>query len=59
MMTPPYGACLVVVSAIVKENYWSLSKAVLPFIFVEVAVLMAINFIPEISLFLPRMFGFA
>jgi len=59
MMTPPYGACLVVVSAIVKENYWSLSKAVLPFIFVEVAVLMLITFIPEISLFLPRMFGFA
>jgi tripartite ATP-independent transporter DctM subunit len=59
MMTPPYGACLVVVSAIVKENYWSLSRAVLPFIFVEVAVLMLITFIPEISLFLPRMFGFA
>jgi tripartite ATP-independent transporter DctM subunit len=59
MMTPPYGACLVVVSAIVKENYWSLSRAVLPFIFVEAAVLMLITFIPEISLFLPRMFGFA
>jgi TRAP-type C4-dicarboxylate transport system permease large subunit len=59
MITPPYGACLIVVSAITKENYWTLSRAVLPFILIEVAVLMLITFIPEISLYLPRMFGFA
>ena len=58
MITPPYGACLVVVSAITNENYWTLSKALLPFIFVEVAVLMLITFIPELSLFLPNLFGF-
>jgi len=59
MTTPPYGACLITVSAITKEDYWSLSRALLPFIFVEVAILMLITFIPELSLFLPRMFGFA
>jgi tripartite ATP-independent transporter DctM subunit len=58
MITPPYGACLIVVSAITKENYWVLSRAVLPFILIEIIVLMLITFIPEISLFLPRLFGF-
>jgi len=58
LITPPYGACLVVVSTITKENYWSLSRTILPLVLVEVVVLMLITFIPELSLFLPRLFGF-
>ena len=58
MVTPPIGACLVVVSAISGERYWSLARATLPFVVVEIALLVAITLIPEISLYLPRLLGF-
>lgn len=58
LITPPMGGCLIVVSAISGENYWKLAKAILPFIVVELIVLLAITFFPSISLFLPRVLGF-
>jgi tripartite ATP-independent transporter DctM subunit len=58
LITPPLGGCLVVVSAISGENYWKLAKATLPFIFVEIIVLLVITLVPSISLYLPRLLGF-
>jgi len=58
LITPPLGGCLIIVSAISGENYWTLARAILPFILVEVAVLLLITFIPGISLYLPRLLGF-
>lgn len=58
LITPPLGGCLIIVSTISGENYWSLARATLPFIIVEVAVLLIITLFPSISLFLPRLFGF-
>jgi TRAP-type C4-dicarboxylate transport system permease large subunit len=57
-ITPPIGASLLVVSAVMKIGYWELARATLPFVFVEVVVLLAIIFEPEITLFLPRLLGF-
>jgi tripartite ATP-independent transporter DctM subunit len=57
LVTPPLGGCLIVVAAISGENYWRLSWATLPFIGVEIVVLLAITLIPSISLYIPRVLG--
>ncbi len=59
LITPPLGGCLIVVSTITKVNYWTLARAVMPFIIVEVVVLAAIVLLPELSLYLPRTLGFS
>lgn len=58
LITPPLGGCLIVVSAISGENYWTLAKATMPFIVVEILVLLIITLVPSLSLYLPRMLGF-
>jgi tripartite ATP-independent transporter DctM subunit len=58
LSTPPLGGCLIIVSAISGENYWKLAQAILPFMLVEVCVLLLIALVPEISLYLPRILGF-
>jgi TRAP-type C4-dicarboxylate transport system permease large subunit len=59
LATPPVGGSLAVVAAITGEDYWSLCRAVIPFLVVEGIVLLVLIFIPEISLVLPRYFGLA
>ena len=58
LITPPLGGCLIVVSAISGVNYWKLARAILPFILVELIVLLVITLVPSISLYLPRVLGF-
>jgi tripartite ATP-independent transporter DctM subunit len=58
MITPPFGGVLLVVASVVKTDYWDLNKAVTPFALLETALLFVIVLVPEISLFLPRLFGF-
>lgn len=55
LITPPLGACLIVVSAVTGENYWSLAKSTLPFIWVEILVLLFIILVPGVSLYLPKL----
>lgn len=57
LVSPPMGGCLMVVSAVTGVNYWKLARAVLPFLLVQVAVLMLLVQVPAISLALPRAFG--
>lgn len=59
LITPPLGKCLVVVSALTSLNYWRLAYAALPFIIVQVLLLLALVYWPAISLTLPRLFGFS
>ncbi|MBU0927899.1 MAG: TRAP transporter large permease [Spirochaetes bacterium] len=58
LMTPPVGACLFVACSISKISLAQLSKAIWPYIIMEVAALFIIAYIPEISLLLPRLLGF-
>ncbi len=58
LMTPPVGACLFVVSGITNLSLEQISKAIWPFIVVEVIALFAITFIEPISMFFPRLLGF-
>ncbi|GLQ05119.1 TRAP transporter large permease [Sneathiella chinensis] len=58
LVSPPLGGCLLVVSTVTGVNYWRLARAILPFVLVQVGVLILLVQVPEISLFLPRAFGF-
>lgn len=57
LTTPPVGVCLFVASSVGKESIGSISKEVLPFLFVSLIVLAIVTLVPEISLFLPRLLG--
>ncbi len=51
-LTPPLGLNLIVAMAAFKEDFWTICKAVLPFIALMLAALALIAFVPEISLYL-------
>lgn len=55
--TPPVGTLLFVGSGVAKVSVTQVIKPLLPFLAIMVAVLMLISFIPEISMFLPRLLG--
>lgn len=57
LITPPLGGCLLIVSTVSGENYWSLVWKILPFVLVEIAILAVLVLVPEISLALPRALG--
>ncbi len=56
-VTPPVGANLFMASEISRVRFDILAKTIWPWVFVMVCVLMLITYVPEISLFLPRMLG--
>lgn len=57
LTTPPYGVCLFSISSICKVPLSRLIKQGLPFYAVLFIGLILITFIPEISLFFPRILG--
>jgi TRAP-type C4-dicarboxylate transport system permease large subunit len=57
LITPPLGKCLVVVSALTSLSYWRLAYAALPFIIVQILLLLALVCWPAISLTVPTFFG--
>ncbi len=58
LMTPPVGACLFVVCSITKLKLGEISRAIVPFILVEVVALFIIAYVPIISTFIPSLFGY-
>jgi len=59
LMTPPLGACLFVACGISKLTLEEISGEIWPFILVEFGVLILVTYVPMISMFLPRLLGFA
>ncbi|EPA3144307.1 TRAP transporter large permease [Yersinia enterocolitica] len=57
LITPPVGSVLFVASAVSKQKIEQVVKAMLPFYGALFLVLMLVTYIPEISLWLPRVFG--
>ena len=55
--TPPVGTLLFVGSGVAKVPVTQVIKPLLPFLAIMVIVLMLISYIPEISMFLPRLFN--
>ncbi len=58
LMTPPVGACLFVLSSVTGERIERISVALLPFLAAEVAILALVAFWSDLTLFIPRLFGF-
>ncbi|RLE10630.1 C4-dicarboxylate ABC transporter permease [Candidatus Aerophobetes bacterium] len=59
LITPPLGACLFILCGISKLTLEELTKAILPFLVTEIAVLFLCTYVPAIPMFLPKLLGFA
>ncbi|MGI9393919.1 MAG: TRAP transporter large permease, partial [Boseongicola sp.] len=58
LATPPMGLVLFVASSVSGEKVETISKAILPFLAVEVVVIFLITYVPAISMTIPRLTGF-
>jgi len=58
LATPPMGLVLFVTSQVSGEKVQTISKAILPFLAVEVLVIFLITYVPAISMTVPRWAGF-
>ena len=58
LATPPMGLVLFVASSVSGERVETISRAILPFLAVEVVVIFLITYVPAISMTIPRLFGF-
>lgn len=56
LLTPPVGTCLFIGSAVSKVPIERIVKAALPFYVCMIITLLAVSFIPQVSLFLPSVF---
>ena len=58
LLTPPLGICLLTAESMTDCDLLTLIKAMAPLLLVNLIALVMVTYIPEISLFLPRYFGF-
>lgn len=59
LITPPFGLCLFIGCGIARISLETLVKAIWPFIIVEVIVLLLVTYFEPLSMFIPRLFGYA
>jgi tripartite ATP-independent transporter DctM subunit len=57
LIMPPVGGSLIVVSSVTGVGFWRLVRATLPFLLIEIAVLLIIVLCPELTLAIPRRMG--
>lgn len=58
ILTPPVGVVLFAVSDIAKVSIWQLGREMLPFFIANIVVVLMVAFFPELTLWLPGLFGF-
>jgi tripartite ATP-independent transporter DctM subunit len=56
--TPPMGVSLYITGAIAEKDIIYVSKAVMPFLAIQLAVLLIMTYMPNLVLWLPRLMGF-
>ncbi len=56
--TPPMGVSLYITGAIANRDLIYVSKAVIPFILIQIAVLLFCTYFPDVVLWLPRLAGY-
>lgn len=56
--TPPMGVSLYITGAMANRDLIYVSKAVLPFIMIQIGVLLLMTYVPDVVLWLPKMMGF-
>jgi tripartite ATP-independent transporter DctM subunit len=58
IITPPVGVVLYATSAVAKESFVNVCKAIMPYIIMGFTVIVILTLFPEFVLFVPRMLGF-
>ena len=58
LITPPLGQVLFVVSPIAEVPFEDVAKEIFVFMLVEIGVLLLVSYVPIISTFMPRLFGY-
>lgn len=53
--TPPLGVSLYISGAVVDRNLIFVSKAVIPFLLIQIAILLLLTYFPDLVLLLPRL----
>jgi len=56
--TPPMGVSLFITGALAKRDIIYVSRAVMPFLAIQIGVLFFLTYCPSIVLFLPKLFGY-
>lgn len=56
--TPPMGVSLFITGSIARRDILYISKSVLPFLAIQILVLLFLTYSPNVVLFLPRLLGF-
>ncbi len=59
LLTPPVGACLNMAMAITDLELEEIIREVWPFLIAEIVVLFFVVYIPPVTMFMPRLLGFA
>lgn len=59
MITPPVGPVLFVIATVGQLRLTALYKAILPLLLAEIVVLLLVILVPQLSTFVPNLFGFA
>ena len=57
LCTPPVGTILFIGSEVAKVSVFDVIKTLFPFLFIMLFVLLLVIYIPEISMFLPKLFN--
>jgi C4-dicarboxylate transporter DctM subunit len=55
MITPPFGLDIFVASSTLGESVTKIISGIMPFIAVNLLALLVISYLPDISMFLPRL----
>lgn len=58
LLTPPLGVCLFVASGVGKCSIEAIVKEIWPYIILDIVVVLLLVYFPQLTLFLPRLFGF-
>jgi C4-dicarboxylate transporter DctM subunit len=54
LITPPVGSVLFITCGIAKISLLRLTRAIIPFLLFEIAILLLVAYVPSLSLWLPR-----
>jgi tripartite ATP-independent transporter DctM subunit len=57
LITPPVGVCLFAASSVGETPLWDISRRIAPFFATHVGILSLLILVPELTLYLPRIFG--
>ena len=54
--TPPLGVSLYITGALANRNLFYVTRAVIPFLIIQIIILMILTYLPDLALFLPEFF---